>query len=296
MKRKPRRLPTEKGAFVAKRAWQKPAQKGLVQPEGPAPCGVHQLVPADGDPASALEGRVGPRQRGAHGLKWEAKCVKCGAGKVGSHKWLALGLSVCPDEEGGHVALRWVKTTHELVPHSHGLRCVRCQLTCPMATRERTAAARCPVWALVDAAGGERRDAMEWAAWNAGLPVRFAASAGVRVRGREKRVVPVEPALERPAKRPCPARAFLAPYESHVRVSGGRFSCCLKCGKAWGAGRSGGDVCGGYVEELPAMVAMLMTAGAFDEGLSEGPALVRELAGRRGWAAGRPYEPAGPPD
>ena len=55
MKRKPRRLPTEKGAFVAKRAWQKPVQGGLVQPEGPAPCGVHQLSPADGDPAQALE-------------------------------------------------------------------------------------------------------------------------------------------------------------------------------------------------------------------------------------------------
>ena len=169
-------------------------------------------------------------------------------------------------------------------------------MTCAMATRDRTARARCPVWALVDAAGEERRDAMEWAAWNASLPVRFAASAGVRVRGRDKRVVPVEPALERPAKRPCPARAFLAPYESHVRVCGGGFSCCLKCGKAWGAGRAGGVVCDGHVVELPAMVTLLLNGGAFDSGLREGPAAVRTLAARRGWAAGWPYEPAGPPD
>ena len=126
--------------------------------------------------------------------------------------------------------------------------------------------------------------------------MRFAASAGVRVRGREKRVVPIEAALERPAKRPCPARAFLAPYESHAQVCGGHYNCCLKCGKAWGAGRAAGDVCGGFVEELPAMIAMLLTAGAFDAGLNEGSAGIRMLAGRRGWAAGRPYEPAGPPD
>ena len=246
---------------MPKRAWQKPAQRGLVQPEGPAPCGVHQLAPVAGDPAR--DGRVGPRQRGAHGLKWEAKCLKCGTSKMGSGKWLALSRTICPDEEGGHAALRWVKTTHELVPMGHGLRCVRCQLTCPLATRARTAAARCPVWALVDGAGVERRDAMEWAAWNAGLPVRFAASAGVRFRDREKRVVPVEAALERPAKRPN--RALLAPYESHAEVFGGGCNVCLKCGRAWGAGRRAGVVCGGFVPELPALVTMLLMAGAFDE-------------------------------
>ena len=54
--------------------------------------------------------------------------------------------------------------------------------------------------------------------------------------------------------------------------------------------------CGGFVDELPAMVAVLPAAGAFDEGLNLGSAGLRALAARRGWAAGRPYEPAGPPD
>ena len=66
--------------------------------------------------------------------------------------------------------------------------------------------------------------------------------------------------------------------------------------RAWGAGRAAGVVCGGFVDELPALVAMLMFAGAFDEGLNEGSAGLRALAGRRGWAAGAPYEPAPPPD
>ena len=81
-----------------------------------------------------------------------------------------------------------------------------------------------------------------------------------------------------------------------IICSGGRFSCCLKCGEAWGAGRAGGDVCDGYVAELPAMITLLLSGGAFDQGLREGPAAVRDLAAGRGWAAGRPYEPAGPPD
>ena len=114
------------------------------------------------------------------------------------------------------------------------------------------------------------------------------------VRDREKRVVPVEAALERPAKRPN--RALLAPYESHAEVYGGHCNCCLKCGRAWGAGRSAGVVCGGLVPELPALVTMLLLAGAFDERLRAGSAGLRALAARRGWAAGAPYEPAPPPD
>ena len=104
----------------------------------------------------------------------------------------------------------------------------------------------------------------------------------------------MEAAVERPAKRP--KRAHLAPYESHADVFGGGCNVCLKCGNAWGASRPAGVVCGGLVPELPAMVQMLLDAGALNEGLAAGAAGLRALAGRRGWGAGAAYEPALPPD
>ena len=146
----------------------------------------------------------------------------------------------------------------------------------------------------MDGAGVERLDAREWSAWNAGLPVRFAASAGVRLKGSAKRVVPVEPAVERPAKRP--RIAGLAVYESYAPVAGAGCNVCLKCGDAWGGNRPAGEVCGGFAAELPELVRMLLQAGASDDSLVSGRVGVRALAGRRGWGGGGPYEPAPPPD
>ena len=57
-----------------------------------------------------------------------------------------------------------------------------------------------------------------------------------------------------------------------------------------------GVLCEGFVPELPAMVRMILDAGALDVGLAAGSAGLRALAGRRGWGAGVAYEPAPPPD
>ena len=104
--------------------------------------------------------------------------------------WIALGRSVCRADEADP-GVSWRRGCHELVPHQHGLRCVRCSLTGSLARREAVSRARCSVWALVDADGAENEDARGWAAWNAALPVRFAVQAGASAGKGSKRVVPI---------------------------------------------------------------------------------------------------------
>ena len=59
-----------------------------------------------------------------------------------------------------------------------------------------------------------------------------------------KKVVPIEGAVERPAKRPR-VLAGLAPYEGHAPVFGAGCNACLKCGDVSGRTSSAGEVCGG---------------------------------------------------
>jgi len=152
-------------------------------------------------------------------------------------------------------------------------------------------------------------EAREWAAWNAALPVRFALAAGAGATKSSKRAVPVEGAVQGPAKRPrvAPCRAPLAPYAGHALATGAGFRACLRCGEAWGWSVRPGVVCPGRAAELPPLVRQLLEVGALDASLADCSEAVRVLAEGWGWAVmadivvrggprTRARAPAAPPD
>ena len=155
-----------------------------------------------------------------------------------------------------------------------------------MARREAVSRARCSTWALVGADGAEIVGARGFAAWNAALPVRFALAAGAGATKVSKRAVPVEGAVQGPAKRPRlePARAVLAPYAGHALATGAGFRACLRCGEAWGWSVRPGVVCMRRADELPALVRQLLEVGALDVSLAAGSEGLRLLAAGWGWA------------
>ena len=247
---------------------------------------MHQLVPAEGDARPAFVPARGCKRVGAHSVAWAASCSKCGASADRTSKWIGLGRSVCRSGEPDP-GLRWKRGCHELAPHLHGLKCVRCSLTCHLARREAVGRARCPVWSLVDAAGCEIEAAREWAAWNAALPVRFAVQSGASAGKGSKRVVPVEGPVQGPAKRPRvePRYVGLVPYSGHALATGAGMRACLRCGLAWGWSVRPGEVCSGKAAALPPLVLQLLEVGAHDASLQDGSVAVRSLAVDWGWVA-----------
>jgi len=219
-------------------------------------------------------------------VAWEASCSKCGVSADRTAKWIGLGRTVClaGDPEPG---LSWRRGCHELVPHLHGLKCVRCSLTCSLARREAVSRARCSVWSLVGADGCEMEAARCWAAWNAALPVRFAIASGAGACKGSKRVVPVEGPVQGPAKRPKvePVRVGLAPYAGHALATGAGLRACLRCGAAWGWSIRPGIVCPGRAVALPPLVVQLLEVGVLDVSLAAGSEAVRTLAVGWGWRA-----------